>query len=127
MPDHPYTKTPAEVYQARLAGLSGQLHRLADLVVQRGTPHVALRTMRLDHVAAATAVHGEVLRGLHNLGLNNLLVAAVNADHPDADRTPGALLDVAAGAVADHRLEHGADTDAAELAEAVLRAVGLLG
>lgn len=128
VPDAPYTKTAAGVYAARLDGLAGRLHQLADVVASRGRPTASTVTMRPQHVAAALTVQRLVLRGVAELGLDELVRQAVAADHPGADVMPGVLLDRAAGA-AEGQLARASQTsalNATEVAEAVLRAVGLL-
>lgn len=132
VPDAPYTKTAAGVYAARLDGLAGRLHQLADVVASRGRPTASTVTMRPQHVAAALTVQRLVLRGVAELGLDELVRQAVAADHPDADVMPGVLLDKAAAAIEAHVAAGGQHPptpagSAAELAEAALRAVGLLG
>lgn len=125
--DGPYTKTPAEVYQARLEGLSGQLHQLAEDVRRWGTPSTNLHTLRPDHVSAALVVQRQVLRVVSQLGLEELAAQAVRADHPDANMMPGVLLDRAAAAVEGLCDDAGLPGErASEVAEAALRAVGLL-
>lgn len=123
-PDPPYTKTPGEVYQARLDGLVGHLQNIADQVHRLGKPHTSVRTLRLDHVDAAMRVHRVVLRQVEQLRLDSLLLAAVEADHPDANLLPGVMLDKAAAAIEAHVPTSAGH--AAELAEVALRAVGLL-
>lgn len=131
-PDAPYTKTPGEVYQARLDGLVGQVHRLADELARVGQPSTSVATLRPDHVDAAVRVQRVLLRNVEQLRLDSLTMAAVAADHPDANYLPGVMLDVAAAA-AEVALEAVPDTAhtrpaaySTEVAEAVLRAVGLL-
>lgn len=134
VPDAPYTKTPAEVYLARLEGLSGRLHNLATDVLRWGQPTTDLATLRLDHVDAALVVQRQVLRVVSQLGMEELLAQAVRADHPDANMLPGVLLDRAAAALEAHweqtapyRPDPSAHSaEPAEVAEVVLRAVGLL-
>lgn len=131
-PDARYTKTPAEVYQARLAGLQGRLNQLAEDVASWGKPSTDLATLRPDHVKAALLVERQVLRVVSQLGLDELVAQAVRADHPDANMMPGVLLDKAAAAIEAHVAAAGPDHppipagSAAELAEVALRAVGLL-
>lgn len=128
-PDARYTKTPAEVYEALLTGVAGRLRRLADDVQRRGTPATDLATMRPAHTKAALLAQRTVLTAVSQLGLDELVAQAVRADHPDADKLPGVLLGKAADALAAEMYDRPSADDharATELAEATLRAVGLL-
>jgi hypothetical protein len=123
--DNRYTKGPAEVYAARLAGVVARLHQLGDQVAYTGRPSLDPHTLHPAHAAAAARVTTRVLRGVAELGLAELHTQAVRADHPDANMVPGMLLDRAAVAVQDGLDEPGAP-DPVAIAEGVLRAVGLL-
>lgn len=124
-PDRRYTPTPAEVYRERLAGVAWRLRDLADQVERRGESAIDIVTLRPAYTRAALQAQRTVLAAVGLLGLDEMVAQAVRADHPDADKMPGVLLDKAATAVAEARPDGSVTTDA-EVAEAVLRAVGLL-
>lgn len=121
-------------YDMELERVVNRLRRLANDVVRAGQPSTHLARLTPDCVRAALAVQREVLRVVSQLGLDELVRAAVAADHVTAVETPGALLDRATTALAAKWYEWesgGGNTPAPDgwmlaLAEATLRGAGVL-
>ena len=119
-----------EKYQRAVAAVATRLRRLADDVDRLAQPSYSHG--RLDHVTQAMAIQGKVLLELQLLGLNALVWAAMEADHPTARFTPGQLLDRCAAALEGQDVSVGSNViqmtapDAERFADAALRGAGLL-
>lgn len=95
----PNPQDPDGVYRNQVTGVARRLRRLAEDVERIGRPGASLDTGLPDHVTPALNVTNRVQSELARLGLVDLVLAAVLADHPTARFTPAQLLDKATAAV----------------------------
>jgi hypothetical protein len=103
-----------------------RLRRLAEEVERMGRPGASLDTGLPDHFTPALNVTNRVHSELARLGLVDLLLAAVRADHPTARFTPAQLLDKATSAVVVHLDGPREDGWTEAVAEAALRGAEVL-
>lgn len=122
----PNPQDPDGVYRNQVTGVARRLRRLAEDVERIGRPGASLDTGLPDHVTPALNVTNRVQSELARLGLVDLVLAAVLADHPTARFSPAQVLDRAASAVAAHLDGPREDGWVEAVAEAALRGAEVL-